>query len=261
MVGQQRTSDPRAARFLPGGSHTRATTVPSAVGPSARSVAQQGLRLHPYCSHSPHGGLGTTWQRHYDHGSHAIAVESFRDIPTAKRNRILPQHAGPPPTRTAMDRNQTRQVRGHPEGRWALTPRQPVPWLSGPGSSGQLEAKPPVPAAAVNREIRMFTRLVETEQWQVSDLARGRLRGHGHPRAIVPTSRKAGLPAFWRSASSSFSIGDAVSRSRTSSARSSLAMERSTVRLMEAESYALRRAQTAEGRQRMGLSVMQYSVQ
>ena len=82
---------------------------------------------------------------------------------------------------------------------------------------------------AVRREIGMFRAQIESEQWQITDKARGKLpKCGGASRPVEPLEHTTGVPAFWRShASRPYSIEELTRRSRSNSGRRALAHEAS----------------------------------
>ena len=234
-MATQETWPSREFRFCSGGEHSRSTAQPTSVGPTSvieRYWKTINERKHPHRLHNPAGGLGNTWDRPsaYQYGEAAIGIEKYSDGRTAYQMRRRPQHSGETHAQTPMDRRQTREVKGHAEGRWAVWKRQVNKdgWVA-KIPTDEVQVRPPVPAPAAKRENLMYRNLVAAEQWQTTDLARGRLPGHGHPRPVSATSRESGLSPFWRSGAGHISIGDRVRRSRSQSARASLAMEESTI--------------------------------
>ena len=169
---------------------------------------------------------GQTWNRLYPGGT---GVESFSEIERAWHAKQLPQNRGAIYTPRRMDRFQTREVRGHPEGKLSVAYISPrFDGTGGRWGIDHAEAHRPVPVPAVRREIGMFRSQVEAEQWQITDSARGKLPKCGGRRPVPPREETAGVPAFWRSHSSRpYSIEELTRRSRTNAGRRALAHEAS----------------------------------
>ena len=170
---------------------------------------------------------GQSWNRLYPGGT---GIESFADIERARRHRQLPQNCGVVRSPRRMDRFQTREVKGHPEGKLSITYTSPR--FDGTGGRWGIDhasVERPVPVPAVRREIGMFRAQIEAEQWQITDKARGKLpKCGGSSRPNEPPEHTAGVPAFWRShASRPYSIEELTRRCRTNSGRRALAREAS----------------------------------
>ena len=168
---------------------------------------------------------GQTWNRMYPGGT---SVESFSEIERAHVHKQRPENRGVFHA-SLMDKNQTREVRGHPEGE--LSVFYTSPRFNGTGGRfgiDHAEARRPVPVPMVRREGLMYRQQVESQQWQISDSARGTLPKCGGPRNRSPRNRETGVPAFWRShASRPYSIEELTRRSRTNVGRRALAHEAS----------------------------------
>jgi hypothetical protein len=169
---------------------------------------------------------GQTWNRLYPGGT---GVESFSELPRAWAARQLPQNRGITRSPRRMDRFQTREVRGHPEGKLSIVYSSPrFDGTGGRWGIDHAEVHRPVPVPAVRREIGMFRSQVEAEQWQITDKARGKLPKCGGQRPQPPREETVGVPAFWRShAARPYSIEELTRRSRTNAGRRALAHEAS----------------------------------
>jgi hypothetical protein len=170
---------------------------------------------------------GQTWNRLYPGGT---GIESFSEIERAWHHRQLPQNRGVVRAPRRMDRFQTREVKGHPEGK--LSVAYTSPRFDGTGGRWGIDhatVERPVPVPAVRREIGMFRAQIESEQWQITDKARGKLpKCGGASRPVEPLEHTTGVPAFWRShASRPYSIEELTRRSRSNSGRRALAHEAS----------------------------------
>lgn len=170
---------------------------------------------------------GQTWNRLYPGGT---GVESFSDIERAWHHRQMPQNRGVVRSPRRIDRFQTREVKGHPEGK--LSVAYTSPRFNGTGGRWGVDhatVERPVPVPAVRREIGMFRSQVEAEQWQITDKARGKLpKCGGASRSMEPPEETTGVPAFWRShAARPYSIEELTRRSRTNAGRRALAHEAS----------------------------------
>lgn len=170
---------------------------------------------------------GQSWSRLYTGGT---GVECFSDIERAWHHRQLPQNRGIVRSPRRMDRLQTREVKGHPEGKLSVVYTSPR--FDGTGGRWGIDhatVERPVPVSAVRREIGMFRSQVEAEQWQTTDKSRGKLPKCGRvSRPAEPLHHTTGVPAFWRShAARPYSIEELTRRSRTNTGRRALAREAS----------------------------------
>eukprot|EP01047_Picozoa_sp_COSAG01_P028138 COSAG01_NODE_1880_length_8993_cov_60.775916_8_plen_270_part_00 len=230
MLRSRMTTDPRAATMMAGGAHWRG--YPQQVGQQWSSPPSADPRAGRWQGYTVRqNAAGGAWMRTYGGRDAGIQIEKFSDVGHAQAVRTQPQYAGIQTKGLRMDKNQTREVRGHEEGQWGIVHKKShEPWLGKHGTD-KLSATRPPPVSATQRENRMFRNLIEREQWQTVDRARGRLGGMRIKPATGAAARvPEGMPAFWRTmATQPFSVGDAVQQARTPRGRQLAARRSATI--------------------------------